>query len=509
MAEIVLSTLNARYIHSAFGLRYLFANLGPLKNRAKILEFDLRKPVSAVTDEILRENPKILGLGVYIWNVRRTQELVAALKKARPGLIVVLGGPEVSYEQETQDVICQADYVIAGEADLAFADLCRDLLAGNNPVGKITKAPPPDLGDVKLPYSFYTEEDIAHRVIYVDASRGCPFECEFCLSSLDVPVRWFPVDPLLAELERLIDRGVRHFKFVDRTFNVRIETGRKILQFFLERFRLGMLLHFEIVPDRLPEEFRDLVAQFPPGALQFEIGIQTFNPEVGARIHRRQEEKATLENLKFLRTSTGVHIHADLIAGLPGETLKSFASGFDRLLALGPQEIQVVVLKRLKGTTIGRHDSEWGMVYCRDPPYDLLENRLLDVRTMEHIGHFVRFWDLVGNSGRFIETAPHIWAGAPSPFEAFLGFSDWLFAKAGRHHSIPMSALAGFLFEYLTGERGQPEAEVTNGLARDFMRSGSRDYPKFLKQFLAAHFLKSNRIQSSAAARQRRHAVTS
>src|SRR6185312_9197727 len=175
-----------------------------------------------------------------------------------------------------------------------------------------------------LPYHLYTPQDIAHRVIYVEASRGCPFRCEFCLSSLDVPVRNVPLDAFLSQLHRLLDRGVRQFKFVDRTFNLNLNISRPILQFFHERYEPGMFLHFEMIPDRLPEALRDPIRKFPPGALQFEVGIQTFNEEVAARISRRQDNARLSDNLRFLREQTGVHVHADLIVGLPGETIESF-----------------------------------------------------------------------------------------------------------------------------------------------------------------------------------------
>ena len=182
MAEIVLATLNAKYIHSAFGLRCLLANLGDLQPRAALLEFDINQRPLEIAERLLAEHPRIIGLGVYIWNVAPTTELVSALKRIRPDLTIILGGPEVSYESDTQPVVALADHVITGEADLKFGEVCRALLAGEKPADKIIPAGLPDLAALAAPYPLYNDADVAHRIIYVEASRGCPFTCEFCFS---------------------------------------------------------------------------------------------------------------------------------------------------------------------------------------------------------------------------------------------------------------------------------------------------------------------------------------
>lgn len=491
-ADILLSTLNAKYIHASFGLRYLLANLGTLRARARLLEFDINQRPLDVAEVLLAGGPKIIGLGVYIWNVAETTEVVAALKRLRPDIVIVLGGPEVSYEVEEQAIVRMADYVITGEADLRFAELCGQLLAGERPQEKVIAAGLPDFSKLALPYDLYTDEDVAHRIIYVEASRGCPFTCEFCLSSLDIPVRQVPLGALLEQLDRLLARGVRQFKFVDRTFNLNVQVSRTILEFLLERWKPGHFFHFEMIPDRLPEALREVIARFPAGALQFEVGVQTFNEGVSELIRRRQDNGRLAENFHFLRRQTGVHIHADLIAGLPGEDLESFAAGFDRLVGLGPQEIQVGILKRLRGTPIVRHDAEWGMVYNPHPPYEILQTKLLDFGTLQRVRRFSRYWDLVANSGNFIETTPLIWSAAgqgttspaDSPFHAFLRWTDWLHGRVGRTDGIALMRLMELLFEYLTRERELPPAAVAPVMWRDYQRGGRSDKPGFLKDYL-------------------------
>jgi radical SAM superfamily enzyme YgiQ (UPF0313 family) len=506
MPDIVLTTLNAKYIHASFGLRYLMANLGPLLPSACIAEFDINQRPLDIAEVLLAREPKIIGFGVYIWNVMQTAEVVAAIKRVRPEITIILGGPEVSYELDTQPIVQVADYVITGEADLKFAEVCRELFSGSRPSMKIIPAPLPEFSQLKLPYDLYNEDDIAHRIIYVEASRGCPFTCEFCLSSLDIPVRQVPLPVLLGEMQRLLDRGVKQFKFVDRTFNLNVNTSKAILEFFLGRYQPGHFYHFEMVPDRLPEALREVIAKFPPGSLQFEVGIQTFNEEVGGLIKRRQNYERMEDNFRFLRSSTGVHIHADLIVGLPGETLESFAAGFDRLIAFGPHEIQVGILKRLRGTPIARHDSEWQMRYTPHPPYEILQNRLIDFPTMQRLRRFAKYWDMIGNSGNFVETTPLIWTGT-SPFERFLQLGDWLWNQTRRTDSIALVRLMELLFQFLTNELNIAAETAAKAIWRDYQRGGRYDKPGFLKDFLDAELPAERKSRAALPKRQARHAV--
>jgi hypothetical protein len=264
-----------------------------------------------------------------------------------------------------------------------------------------------------------------------------------------------------------------------------------------------------MIPDRLPDGLREIIAKFPAGALQFEVGIQTFNEEVEHLIKRRQNHARLDDNLRFLREQTGVHVHADLIVGLPGEGLESFGAGFDRLLSLGPQEIQVGILKRLRGTPITRHDREWGMVYNANSPYEILQNRLIDFATMQKLRRFARYWDLVGNSGNFVESRSLIWAGTESsPFRAFMAWCEWLHARTGRTDSIALVRLMELLFAFLTTVTKLEPKSVAASMARDYQRGGRRDQPQFLQGLISAE---SRRPPSAAVQvlpkRQARHAA--
>lgn len=533
MAEVVLATLNARYVHCAFGLRYLLANMGELQSQTALLEFTIQQPTLEILDAILEQHPRIVGLGIYIWNVEESTRLVADLKRIRPEIIVVLGGPEVSYEPDEQPIVNLADHVIAGEADLEFPRFCRQQLVGldrrrepfesapeapENPP-RFIGAPLPALADVVFPYDFYSDDDIANRVIYVEASRGCPFACEFCLSALDIPVRQFSLEPFLDAMDSLLRRGALQFKFVDRTFNLNIKVSRAILEFFLERYRPGLFLHFEMIPDRLPDSLKDLIVRFPAGALQFEVGIQTFNEDVCELISRRQDNHLVEQNLTWLRASTAVHVHADLIVGLPGETIESFAAGFDQLVRLAPHEIQVGILKRLRGTPITRHDTEWQMIYSPHPPYEILSTKLMDFSIVQQMRRFAKYWDAIANSGNFVETLPLIWNGLASfgskvssepcsPFAAFRSFTEWFFEQERKTHGIPLSRLIKLVFEYLTKVNTLPPTAVATTLWRDYQRAGRSDKPHCLRPFIESEMASSKRSEGqdpSGPKRQSRH----
>jgi len=512
-SELLLVTLNARYQHSSFGLRYLYANLKELQARSRILEFTISQGAKDIAEKILVCNPRVVGFGVYIWNTVQTQEVVSVLKKLRPNLLIVLGGPEVSYETETQAICQLADYTIQGESDVLFYEFSKKYLeTGLRPEKKWISGELPDLQSLSSPYSYYSDDDVQNRVIYVEASRGCPYKCEYCLSSLDKSVRNFPLEPFLADMQKLIDRGVRQFKFVDRTFNLSIPISTRILSFFLDRMDLGLFIHFELVPDRLPKELRDLIVQFPKGSLQFEIGIQTWSPEVSKLISRRQDYAKIRENFKFLNESTGVHTHADLIFGLPGETLESFAIGFDALNELRPDEVQLGILKRLKGTPIMRHDQEWGMIYQEQPPFQILQTKLIDFNTLQKIVRFSKHWDLVANSGNFVKTMQLLRtsdASSTSLFWTFLELSEFLSLRHTQSHGIALIGLVESMWIYLTLEKQLDSEWARAALIEDYTGSVKRDIPWFLRSAepLARPSGKSPEtgIEKRLPERQRRH----
>lgn len=504
MPPIVLTTLNARYSHASLGLRYLLANMGELQPRTTLVEYTIEQRPLDIAAALLAYAPAVVGFGVYLWNVEETTKVVALLKQLRPDLVIVLGGPEVSHEYDRQAIVALADYVIGGPGDLGFAQLCRELLSGARPREKIIHAAHVEPDDIILPYAYYTDEDLAQRTVYVEASRGCPYKCEFCLSSLDKTVQAFGLERFLDAMDTLYERGLRRFKFVDRTFNLKTDTSARILEFFLARLDENLFLHFELVPDRLPERLQEIIRRFPAGTLQLEIGIQSFNPEVQALISRRQDDVKTVANLQWLRTQTHAHLHTDLIVGLPGEDLDSFAAGFDKLVALQPHEIQVGILKRLRGTPIARHTAARDMRYNPYPPYNVLSTGSIDFFTMQRLTRFARYWDMIANSGRFVRTLPLLLG--TQPFVRFMTFSDWLHATSQQTHKIALDRLFEWVYAGITGPLGGPPEGVSEALTRDYLEAGYTGAVSFIaSETLRANRSRRLRGQNTAPQRQSRH----
>ena len=469
---ILLTTLNARYMHSAFALRYLYANLGELRKQAQIMEFTIRQRPIDIVEQMLARKPSIIGFSVYIWNVTETTAVIALLKQVAPRTIVVVGGPEVSFANDLPGLADQADYVITGPGEISFRQLCEDLVRQPSLASKVIAGRSASLEELELPYAYYNDEDLRNRLIYVEASRGCPFKCEFCLSALDRTAQPFELGRFLDAMDGLFHRGARNFKFIDRTFNLKVATSVAILEFFLTRMHDDLYLHFEVIPDCLPEKLRQVLTRFPPGSLQFEIGVQTFDSEIQQIISRKQNNQSTCDNLRWLREHTGAHIHADLIFGLPGDTLENFARSFDQLVSLKPQEIQLGILKRLRGAPINRHTDEFLLRYNPAAPYNILSTRDIDFQTMQRVNRFARYWEMIGNSGRFPNTLPLILA--QHPFARFLELSDGLYELTGSTWKISMRRLFTLLSNILIDQMKLEPTRVHMALEADFGLSGEK-----------------------------------
>jgi radical SAM superfamily enzyme YgiQ (UPF0313 family) len=472
--------------------------LGSLKEQCEILEFALRQPLKDKVDPILAAQPRILGLSVSIWNHLATIEMLKALEEEwlekrgdeelRQRPVVVLGGPEVSWLPEDAEIFRHADFVIRGEGEESFRTLCQEILCGDHRRNKTARATfinrasaTVNLNEIDLPYRLYTDEDLQRKLVYVEASRGCPFACEFCQGSIRPQgsiepsggrrkVREFPLEPFLSEMESLIDRGGRTFKFLDRTFNLDTDRSVRIMDFFHEKIETRsassekpICVHFEMVPSLFPKVLRESLRRFPPGTLRLELGIQTLNPETTLLVNLPRNSKSAekteeLETLRFLRAETNAIIHADLIAGLPGEGLGSFGDGFDRLWeALSdaglpsdrPFEIQLGILKRLPGTIIARHDETHKMRYSPEPPYEVIKTGALTAAELARLKNFARFWETIVNRNPFPDLLPALLPPGEPVFRRFLNLSDKLLKILGKNWGIDRTELRARIIDIL------------------------------------------------------------
>lgn len=493
MSNIVLTSVNAGYSHPNFGLRYILANMGELESSTYIVEGTRRGGLEPMIREIVSYAPAIIGISVAVWNHQDSRELTAELRKLMPDSVIVMGGPEASYlagdgpGYASPPLFEHADLVLRGEGELLFHELCRKILSEIDKAGRpdqtslrgrakelipetrrIQQLSPRQLEEIRLPYHLLSPHDIVHRRLYIETSRGCPFRCEFCLSSVQGAVRDIPLDEIFSAIRRYWEAGGRFFKFIDRTFNLDISRASAVLDLFLELFngerRKDAYVQFEVVPDRLPDELRDRLRRFPPGMLRLEVGIQTFNREAAARINRRQDYERSVDNLNFLVTQTHAVIHADLIAGLPGEDMESFGSGFNRLWDILIQpgagnsaELQLGILKYLPGTTLGRHIEGWELDFSPDPPYALRSSSSISSDDMQRIARAAKYWELVVNRGRYPAEVARLFPAGGRSFETLLALTDYLFDSLGRTWGIDASEMGELLGIFLGDEsvRGQ------------------------------------------------------
>ncbi|MCU0664062.1 MAG: DUF4080 domain-containing protein [Myxococcota bacterium] len=502
MTDIVLCTANARFAHASLGLRCLLANLGELRTRAMILEVTLEDRARDIAEKILAQEPRIVGLGVYIWNVDLMAQVAGVLRRVAPQVKLVLGGPEVSCPSDLPAMASLGHHVVCGEGEERFASLCQALLDGLAPPF-FWDGPPPDLLHLAFPYELYDEADLAHRWTYIETTRGCPHGCEFCLSALDRKVRRFPAQGTAHELTRLLQRGARKLKVLDRTILPR--QLRLLADVVRPYAHDGLFLHLEAVPDRLTDRDLELLAEFPKGAVQIEAGIQSLDSAVLKRISRKQSQAKALERLRTLLERTFAHVHADLVVGLPGETMDSLATGFDSLLETGVHEIQVGMLKRLRGAPIARHEGPFDLRFEGHAPYEILATSTIDFDQMQRLRRLSRVFDLVHNSGRFRGFCKSLVHGR-SAFEAHLALADSVQGRAGRTAKLSLSNFAGYLFDHATLDLGKDPRAVAEMITSDLERTSREAPPARVQQHLDPQRPRASRAMASdLPQRQSRH----
>jgi anaerobic magnesium-protoporphyrin IX monomethyl ester cyclase len=438
--KVVLTTLNAKYIHTALALRYLRAHVQNDFPDTHICEYTIKDVPSHIVADLYSQKPDVIGLSVYIWNVEETVPLIGMLKKVLPQTRIILGGPEVSYDTRYwMERLPEVDCIVQGEGEAAFLNVLKaiesrstfhqvggvayrfeDEICINKSTEKI------DLNQMPGPYD---EDDLAslrHRVVYYETSRGCPFSCQFCLSSIESGVRYFPLERVKADLQRLIHAGVRTIKFVDRTFNLKRDYAVELFQFLIDN-RGETVFQFEITGDILhPETVKFLKQNVPPGLFRFEIGVQSTNDLTNALVKRRQNFERLKNNILAVKETGTIVQHLDLIAGLPEEDYLSFRKTFDDVFALHPDELQLGFLKMLRGTGLRLSAEKFGYVYMDHAPYEVFSNHVLpydDVLRIKQVEDVLeKYW----NEGRLRHTTFYLTSHVyESPFDFFQQFGAY------------------------------------------------------------------------------------
>ncbi len=481
----VLTTLHSKYIHASLALPYLAAYCGADCGEIVIREFTVHEPPQNVLAALLSQEPDVVAFSVYIWNRRESLELADALAVAKPGVRIVLGGPEVSYEEprffERHPGVAA---LVHGEGEIPFRRLLSAWAAGEEPkaiprvsLGGATgpvrgpNAPPiADLDRIPSPFSLGLI-DLSRGFVYFETSRGCPYTCAFCMSSRDEGVRSFSLERIRADLALLMKAEVPKIKLVDRTFNYDPARARDIFSFILERNRSSHF-HFEIGAHLLDEATLALLDEVPPGMFQFEIGVQSTLPAALSAIGRSASLQRLEEAVKRLRSRERIHLHLDLIAGLPGEGLADFLTSINRVAALDPHHLQVEAVKLLPGSPLRGRAAELGLRFNPHPPYTVLETPQLSFEELEVLRGIARLLDLTWNSGRFGNFLATLGRRGGSVARA-LSELEGFFRQEGLFRQ-PLSQRT--LFEEIwrfvrQGFTGTDRDELRESLARDFALS--------------------------------------
>lgn len=414
--KTIITTLNAKYIHTSLALRLLYvANKG--SHDISFKEFIIKEKIDTIVDSLLSENPKVIGLSVYIWNVEQTKAVIEGLRARRSDLTIIVGGPEVTYEPEFFLENWKIDYVISGEGEFVLDELLTALEKGESTDiqsvssrKKINKhAAQADMNKIatlESPYSLEEDkEEMKNKVIYFETSRGCPYQCQYCLSSLEKGVRYFPKEYTLENLKYLIDNDAKLIKFLDRTFNINKEHTTRIFDFMIDNYRPNLSCQFEVYADILTDEVINYLNEsLPKNYFRFEIGIQSTYEPTNRAVKRRQNFELLASNIRKIMQGGKIDLHLDLIAGLPHETLERFIKSFNDVFALGGKEVQLGFLKMLRGTGLRNKADEYGYKFDSKAPYQIYYNKDISADELERIHEAEHALEKYWNSGKFVQT---------------------------------------------------------------------------------------------------------
>lgn len=394
--KVVLVGVNSKYIHTDFGIRCVAGFAHKQGFQVDVLDENINTPILKVLDNLVAGNWDVYGFDVHIWSNHFVKQLIGLLRKVKPDSIIVLGGPEVSYG--TADFF-EADYIIKGEGEIAFSDLMKNGMKRNEK-SVIIQGKPCELGELPFPYFDLENVVSQHKIIYYEASRGCPFRCSYCLSSVEHSVRQRPLQLILNDLDKFVDAGAPLVKFVDRTYNLDEKFYFPIFKYLAEK-DCNTTFHFEVKADLLSNEVLDFLSDVPKRRFQFEVGIQSTNQDTLMAINRANDWPKLSENCKKILACGNIHLHTDLIAGLPYEGLKEWSQSFNDVFALRAPMLQLGFLKVLPGTQIESEKDKYGLIYMPEAPYEILQTKWLSYEELAYLRKFDKIFDVVYNGGFF------------------------------------------------------------------------------------------------------------
>ncbi|MDR7856450.1 DUF4080 domain-containing protein [Tissierella sp.] len=450
--NVILTTLNSKFIHSCLAIRYLKEFVSDIIE-AEIKEYTINQSLDSIVSDLYKSNPDIIGFSTYIWNLSETLEIAQTLKIVNPKIKIMLGGPEVSFDGEK--IIEDnpfVDFIVYGEGEETFRELIGNLMDNNedyanikgliyNQENRIIKnSPRPLIKDLNILPSPYKDlgNEFENKIIYFESSRGCPFNCEFCLSSTIKGVRYFEIERVKEELNNLIEAKVRQVKFVDRTFNANKEYAIEIMNFIIDKNPENINFHFEVTAHLLDREMMDFLSTVKEGLFQFEVGVQSTNVDTIEAIGRITDFNKLREITKEIKSYKNIHQHLDLIAGLPYEGYSSFKKSFNDVYEIRPEKIQLGFLKLLKGSGLRKDQDKYGFMYLDKPPYEILENdfiKYMDILKLKSIEDLV---DKYYNEGYFENSLEYIVINHyDNAFDFYEDFS--LFWEANEYNKVSNS----------------------------------------------------------------------
>ncbi|MCL2605279.1 MAG: B12-binding domain-containing radical SAM protein [Defluviitaleaceae bacterium] len=494
MPKIVLVAVNAKFIHAnaaIYSLKRYCEERTPFKITP--LEFTVNDSFDFILSEIYESAPDILGFSCYIWNIGMIKSLVSAVKKINPKIKIILGGPEVSFDASQLLAECPADIIVEGEGEETLREILSqtDLnevkgITFKDGGGHVITNPPRkklSLSDIPFPYvnhvtpsaeyrTPYVPNLPANKIIYYESSRGCPSSCGYCLSHNEKPVRFLPLERVFDDLDFFIGQRVTQVKFTDRTFNYDKKRAFKIWEYLIANDNGYTNFHFEVSSDMLEDDAFGLFRQAPDGLFQFEIGIQSTHPETLRLINRQTQTESAIEKIKKLKSFENIHIHLDLIAGLPAEGYMRFAQSFNDVHALEPDMLQLGFLKLLKGSRLRSDADKYGIVYNESPPYEVLYTNHISYDELATLKSIEQMLDMLYNSGNFKTTLPYVQSFFDSPFRFYEAFAAY-WKSRGLHRSSRSLAAVYEAFAVFAQPFGDTRV-LANRLKYDWYMSGNQ-----------------------------------